>query len=176
MVKALSYYDKEKIVSMNKKMQTKTLAVSIFLTVCMFGLGIANIISSFTEKGVSWMSLIIGILVLLFCLWPTLNAIKTGKKLVQNAVRDMHVEEHSLTIEYTFKEKRIEICVTQLDESKLDTIMMKNVNNARQRKDGIAFYLGNGDMYFILNDDFTEGDVSKLISLFRHNNIPVKTI
>ena len=119
------------------------------------------------------MSLIIGILVLLFCLWPTLNAIKTGKKLVQNAVRDMHVEEHSLTIEYTFKEKRIEITATQNDTVQNETLMIKNVTNLKVEKNGVGICVGD-DMYYIENDDIVSGTRQMLLRIFKNAGFEIK--
>ena len=84
------------------------------------------------------------------------------------------LENGSLEISYEFKEKRAEISLTRDGETTLDTLMYKNVSYVKVNKDGLGIYFTNGDMYYIYNDDFTEGSKERLISLFAHNRITVK--
>lgn len=175
MIKVQSHYDREKISSLAKKTQNKTLIVSILLSLVLFALGVVNVYSAINNAdGVQIFSLIVGIIVSLFSLYPIISVIKTGKNSIERAVIEMNVENSPILIEYVFKEKRIEIAVTKDGSTKLDTIMMKNVAKIRNSKEGVAIYLGNGSMYYILNNEFVEGDKEKLISLFKHNNILVK--
>ena len=172
MIRATSYYDKEKIEKMAKDMQRKTIWSSLLLTIILLIMGIVNIVYFFTENNV--FSLIVGIGAVAFSVYPIISAFKTNKNSVKRAVEDMGVENGSLEISYEFKEKRAEISLTREGETTLDTLMYKNVSYVKVNKDGLGIYFTNGDMYYIYNDDFTEGSKERLISLFAHNKITVK--
>ncbi len=174
MIKVESYYDKEKIVKMSKKMQVKALVSSSILSIVMLAMGIINIISAVSGEKFNVFSLIVGILVSLFAFYPIISVIKTNKGSVKRAVKDMNVEKDPVVINYEFKEKRVEISLTQNGVTKLDTLMLKNVDKVRTDKNGLAIYIQNGDMYYIGNEDFIEGSRERLISLFAHNKIQVK--
>ena len=83
MIKATSYYDKEKIETMAKKMQKKTLWSSLLLTVILLIMGIVNIVYFFTENNV--FSLIVGIGAVAFAVYPIVSAIKTNKNSIKKA-------------------------------------------------------------------------------------------
>lgn len=172
MVKASSYYDKAKIEKMAKDMQRKTIWSSILLSVILLIMGIVNIVYFFTDDNI--FSLIVGIGASLFAVYPIVSALKTNKNSVKKAVEDMGVENGSMEISYEFKEKRAEISLTKDGETKLDTLMYKNIDYVKINKDGIGIYFTNGDMYYIYNDDFTLGNKQNLISLFAHNKITIK--
>lgn len=174
MIRAESYYDKEKIVKMAKKIQTKAIISSLILSSIMFIMGIVNIITAVTGEKFNVFSLIVGIIVTLFAFYPIISVIKTNKGSVERAVYDMNVQNSPVVINYEFKEKRIEISLTQDGVTKLDTIMIKNLDLIKTDKNGIAIYLQNGDMYYISNDDFIEGSREKLISLFAKSRVKIK--
>ncbi len=174
MVRVESYYDKEKITNIAKKMKVKSLVTSSILSLILLAMACFNFVSAFSEEKVNIFSIIVGALVGLFSIYPIASAIKTNKNSVKRAVSDMGVEEHPLTISYLFKEKRVEITLTQNGETKFDTLMMKNIDKVKVNKDGLGIYLLNGDMYYVYNEDFIEGDKQKLINLFARNKIKVK--
>ena len=172
MVRATSYYDKEKIEKMAKDMQRKTIWSSMLLSIILLIMGIVNIVYFVVDNNV--FSLIVGIGAAAFSVYPIVSAIKTNKNSVKRAVADMGVENGPLEISYEFKEKRAEISVTKNGETNLDTLMYKNISYAKVNKRGIGIYFINGDMYYIYNGDFIEGSKERLISLFAHNKITVK--
>ncbi len=174
MIRVESYYDKEKIIKMSKKMQIKAIVSSTILSLVMLAMGVINIIAAVAGEKINVFSLIVGILVTLFAFYPIISVIKTNKNSVEKAVSDMNVEKDPVVISYEFKEKRVEISLTQNGVTKLDTLMIKNVDKVRTDKNGIAIYIQNGDMYYIANEDFVEGSRERLISLFAHNKIQVK--
>lgn len=174
MIRVESYYDRDKIVKMSKKMRNKAIVTSLLLTLILLAMGIINIISAFSEEKINIFSLIVGGLVSLFAFYPIISVIKTNKGSVEKAVEDMNVQNSPVVINYEFKEKRIEISLTQDGVTKMDTLMMKNVERVRTDKNGIAIYVQNGDMYYISNDEFIEGNREKLISLFAHNKVQIK--
>ena len=174
MIRVESYYDRDKIVKMSKKMRNKAIVTSLLLTLILLAMGIINIISAFSEEKINIFSLIVGGLVSLFAFYPIISVIKTNKGSVEKAVQDMNVQNSPVVINYEFKEKRIEISLTQDGVTKMDTLMMKNVERVRADKNGIAIYVQNGDMYYNSNDEFIEGNREKLISLFAHNKVQIK--
>ncbi len=174
MVRVESYFDREKIINMAKKMKVKSIVTSSILSLILLAMACFNFITAFSGDKVNIFSIIVGALVGLFSIYPIASALKTNKNSVERAVLDMGVEEYPLTISYLFKEKRVEITLTQNGETKLDTLMMKNIDKVKVNQDGLGIYLLNGDMYYIYNEDFIEGDKQKLISLFAHNKIKVK--
>ena len=174
MIRVESYYDRDKIVKMSKKMRNKAIVTSLLLTLILLAMGIINIISAFSEEKINIFSLIVGGLVSLFAFYPIISVIKTNKGSVEKAVEDMNVQNSPVVINYEFKEKRIEISLTQDGVTKMDTLMMKNVERVRADKNGIAIYVQNGDMYYNSNDEFIEGNREKLISLFAHNKVQIK--
>ncbi len=174
MIRAESYYDKEKIVKMSKKVQLKAIISSLILSLVMLAMGVLNIVTAVTSEKINVFSLIVGIIVSLFAFYPIISVIKTNKGSVEKAVYDMNVQNSPVVINYEFKEKRIEISLTQDGVTKLDTLMMKNVDKVRTDKNGIAIYVQNGDMYYISNDDFIEGSREKLISLFARSKVQIK--
>ena len=86
----------------------------------------------------------------------------------------MGVQNGPVEIVYEFKEKRAEISVTRDGATQIDTLMYKYIDYAKLNKEGIGIYFTNGDMYFIYNDDFVEGNRANLISLLTKNKITVK--
>ncbi len=174
MIRVESYYDREKITNMAKKMQVKSIVTSIILSLVLLAMACFNFITAFSEEKVNVFSIIVGALVGVFSIYPIASALKTNKNSVKNAVSDMGVEEYPLTISYLFKDKRVEIALTQNGETKLDTLMMKNIDKVKVNKDGLGVYLLNGDMYYIYNEDFIEGNKQSLLSLFARNKIKVK--
>ncbi len=174
MIRAESYYDKEKIESMAKAMQRKTIWHSLILTALLLIMGIVNIYSAFTDEKFNWFSLIVGIAATLFSIYPIVSGIKTNKNSVKRAVEDMGVENGPMEISYLFKEKRAEISLTQNGTTKLDTLMYRHIDYVKVNKEGVGIYFSNGDMYFIYNGDFIEGTREKLISLFASNKIKIK--
>lgn len=173
MIRAESYYDKEIIENMAKAMQKKTIWHSLILTVILLIMGAVNIISFFMDD-YNWFSLIVGVAATAFSVYPIVTGIKATKNSVKRAVEDMGVNDGPIEISYEFKEKRAEITLTQNGTTKLDTLMYKNIDYVKVNKDGVGIYFANGDMYFIYNKDFKEGNREKLISLFAHNKITVK--
>ncbi len=174
MIRVESYFDREKVENMAKGLQKKTIITSLLITVVLLAIAAVNIVTAFTEEKLNIFSLIVGILVAVFAFYPIVTAIASNKSNVEKAIADMGVSESSLTISYLFKEKRIEVTLTQNGEAKQETVMMKTVEKAKVNKDGIAIYLLSGDMYYIYNDDFIEGNKQRLISLLAHNKIQVK--
>ena len=158
MIKARSYYDRGKIESMAKAMQKKTIWHSLILSIILLIMGVINIVSFFMG----------------FSVYPIVAGIKTNKNSVKKAVEDMGVQNGPVEIIYEFKEKRAEISVTRDGATQIDTLMYKYIDYAKLNKEGIGIYFTNGDMYFIYNDDFVEGNRANLISLLTKNKITVK--
>lgn len=173
MIKARSYYDREKIENMAKAMQKKTIWHSLILSIILLIMGIVNIVSFFLDD-YNWFSLIVGVAATAFAVYPIVAGIKTNKNSVKKAVEDMGVQNGPVEIIYEFKEKRAEISVTRDGATQIDTLMYKYIDYAKLNKEGIGIYFTNGDMYFIYNDDFVEGNRANLISLLTKNKITVK--
>ncbi len=86
----------------------------------------------------------------------------------------MGVLNGKMEIEYLFKDKKIEISVTKDGSVNHDTIMIKNLSHAKTNKNGIAIYLNSGEMYYIDNSEFIDGDRLTLINLLTKNNVKIK--
>ena len=117
MVKARSYYDREKIESMAKAMQKKTIWHSLILSIILLIMGVINIVSFFLDD-YNWFSLIVGIAATAFSVYPIVAGIKTNKNSVKKAVEDMGVQNGPVEIIYEFKEKRAEKAFLAAQEEK----------------------------------------------------------
>ena len=53
MIRVESYYDRDKIVKMSKKMRNKAIVTSLLLTLILLAMGIINIISAFSEEKIN---------------------------------------------------------------------------------------------------------------------------
>ena len=174
MIKALSVYDEEKVKSVTKKEQKKSLVLSIVLSVLLVAAGVWNVVMAFSKNKINVLSLIVGIIACALAVLPIVTTLSTGKKNTDASIKDMGVDKEPVTYEYEFKDKRIEVKRTQGDEVTARTIMFKTVTLLRLQKNGLSFYVGDNEMYYLADDEITYGDRNQLINLFRKNGIAIK--
>ena len=175
MIKAVSYYDKEKIVKTYKSTQIKSYVMSGILALFMAFVGVSNIFASLDDDSkMKTLTLILGIIISVLSPYPLVLAIINGKRGVNGAINDMGVENGSVTITYLFKERKFEVEVNKNDVIKAKTIMIKNVEKLRSNKTGVGIYLQNGDMYYIDKSDFVIGTQENLVKLFKTNHVIIK--
>ena len=110
MIKAVSYYDKEKVVKTYKSTQIKSYVMSGILALIMAFVGVSNIFASLDDDSkMKTLTLILGILISVLSPYPLVLAIINGKRGVNGAINDMGVENGSVTITYLFKERKFEV-------------------------------------------------------------------
>ena len=174
MVKVKCYYDKEKVIKITKSTQIKSLILSIILTIVMLVLGIMNLVSSLGKEKTDYLGLVLSIIIILLSIVPLISSIKNFKTSGLDAIKEMGLENSSISIEFLFKEKRIEVLTTRNDETKLKTVMIKNIHLVKVDNKGISIYLNQDDMFYIYNEEIVEGNKQQLISIFVKNGIKVK--
>lgn len=174
MVKAVSVYNKDRVVKMGKTMRNKGLITSILLSVALVILGAFLAVFALNqEKGPNWLSFALGIGVALLSFYPIYKSYKTNKKNVEETIKSMKLNRGELQLEFVIKEKRIEITATQNDTVENQTLMIKNVTSVRPDKQGVAICVGE-DMYYILDEDITYGTRDMLLNTFKNAGFEIK--
>ena len=159
---------------MGKKMRNKSLITSGLLSAGLVVMGIVLTIFALNqEKGPNWLSVALGCGVILLSVYPIYKAFKTSNKNIEESIKAMKLNRGPLKLEYTIKEKRIEIIATQNDTVQNQTIMIKNVTGIRPEKDGVGICVGD-DMYYILNEDITYGTREMLLNIFKNAGFNIK--
>lgn len=171
MYKVYSVFDKERVIKMNKSLDKGSLTTSIVLCAVLFLIGAFTFVMGIVEEKTNWFSIILGAGACIFSVFPLISSIKTSKKGLENAVKEMGVEVSPLKIEYLFKEKRIEVKQIKGDIVKEETIMFKNVATLKKTKQGVAFYLEDGVMYYFDYTDVLVGTPEQILKLFQKNNV-----
>lgn len=175
MIKAKCVYDIDRVVKLSKGIKIKTISLSAVLSLVILAMGIYNIISANIGKdSQNIFMFILGIIITLFSIYPTYNALRSVKGIVQKTIRDMGVEDGQIILEYFFKDKKVEISMTKNNEVKFDTLMLKNIAYVKVNKKGVAIYLKNDEMYYIEDDEIIEGNRVALINLLSKNNVKIK--
>ena len=174
MIKVKSYFDKEKVIKITKQAQIKSLVMSIILAVVMVIIAVINFVMAISKQETDWFSLVFSIIILVVTALLLRSALKTYKYSTENAVKEMHVENSPIELEYVFKEKKVEVTTTQDDVAKVKTVMYKNIANVKVDGKGIAIYLNNNDMFYLYDTDFVEGNKQKLAVTFSKLGIKVK--
>ena len=90
-----------------------------------------------------------------------------------NVLKAMELEKGDLTLEFLFKEKKIELTAIQNGESQEDTILIRNLTLIKTHADGIGIYLDE-NMYYIRNEEIISGDKDMLLRIFKNAGIPIK--
>lgn len=171
MVKATSVYNKEIIKEINKPMEKKSIITSSIFSVLMLGLGVFTIVETLVNE-FNVFNVILGGITTLISFYPIYRAVKQNKANLEQTVKDLNVEQHPVTINYVFKEKRIEVELEQNGEVKKDTILIRNVTKVRKVKTAVAIYVGE-QMYYIKNEDITVGDADTLVRMFLNTNAKI---
>ena len=173
MIRAVSTFNKEKIRAINKEFKTKAIIISSILSLVVAGLGIFNIIAALTSPETNWLSLVLGVIITAFAAYPVTSSINTHKRNYEETVRSMRLNSGDLVLDYTVKERRIEIVATQCGKEEKETVMIKNVSLVKISKGGVGVYVGN-DMYYISNEDIVMGTKESLVNTFIKAGVPVK--
>lgn len=171
MAKSVSVYNKQRITEMNKPMKKKSIITSSIFSVLFLALGVFTFVNGLIQNAV--FNIILGVVTCLVSIYPVYRSIKQSEENVQKAIVDMGVERYSIKLTFLFKDKRIEVTSEQKNDVKNDTILIRNITQARLTKNAICLYLGE-NMYYILNDDFVEGSVDDVVRILNKNGIPVK--
>ena len=174
MITVKSYFDKEKVLKITKQTQIKSFVLTIILAIVMVGVATFNLISAFSKDDIDWISVVFSVVILVVTVLLLRSSIKTFKYSGLNAVKEMHVEDGPIELEYIFKEKKVEVTTTKNDVAKVKTVMYKNITHAKIDGKGIAIYLNNNDMFYVYDTDFVEGSKQKLAVMFSKCNIKVK--
>ena len=174
MVKVKSYFDKEKVLKITKQAQIKSFVMSMILAVVMVAIAVLNFVTAFTKEEIDWFGVVFSGIILLVTFFLLRSAIKTFKYSGLNAVKEMHVEDGPIELEYVFKDNKVEVTTTKNDVAKLKTVMYKYITNVKLDGKGIAIYLNNNDMFYIYDTDFIEGNKQKLAVTFSKLGIKVK--
>ena len=174
MVKAVCTYNEEKVKKMTKGFRNKTIFGSIVFCIVVFAMGVVNITSSISAVGgLKWLFLIMGIIICLFSFYPLISGIYTHKRNYRETIKAMELEKGDLTLEFLFKEKKIELTAIQNGESQEDTILIRNLTLIKTHADGIGIYLDE-NMYYIRNEEIVSGDKDMLLRIFKNAGIPIK--
>ncbi len=172
MVRAICEYNEEKIKKMMKPLKVKAYVSAWAFAILFVAMGISSIIASLKDE-INWVSLILGCIVCLCCVYPLISTYRTQSKNYKATFQAMQLEKGDLTLEMVFKEKRLEVTSTQGEEVLGETILLRNVTAVKTNKEGVAIYIGE-DMYFIYDDDIVFGTRDELIRIFKRLNIKVK--
>ena len=171
MYKISSVFDKDKVVKMNKTIDKGSIITSIILCVVLFALGVVTLVLGIVEDKINWISIIVGAFACVFSIFPIISSITTSKKGLENAIKQMGVETSPLKIEYVIKEKRMEIKQFKGEIVEEKTVMLKNVATFRKLKEGLAFYLEDGVMYYFDYADILVGTPEQIAKLFLRNGV-----
>ena len=174
MVKAVCVYNEEKVKKMTKGFRNKTIISSLVFCVIILAMGIYNIIASLSKTdGTKWLFLAIGVLVSLFAFYPFISSIFTHKRNLRETIKAMELDKGTLTLEFIFKERKIELTATQNGESQEDTILIRNLSLVKTHADGIGIYLDE-NMYYILNEEIVSGSREMLLRIFKNAGVEIK--
>lgn len=174
MVKAVCRFNQEKVKNMSKKMRNKTLIGAVLFSVVLLAMGIFNIVSSFSSEGVyKWIFFVMGILISVFSVYPTYSAISTSNKNYKDTLEAMSLEKGELTLDFTIKEKKIELKASQAGEEEIATMLVRNFSLVKVNSEGVGLYL-NQNMYYILNEEIKSGTKEELINIFKNAKVPIK--
>ncbi len=174
MVTVKSYFDKEKVIKITKQAQIKSLIMSLILAVVMVVIAGINFAMAISREETDWFSLVFSVVIIVVTFFLLKSALKTYKYSAINAVKEMHVEDGPIELEYIFKEKKVEVTTTKNDVSKVKTVMYKNISHAKIDGKGIAIYLYGDNMFYIYDTDFVEGNKKRLAVMFSKLGIKVK--
>ena len=174
MIVVKSYFDKEKVIKITKKTQLKSLVTSLILAVVMLVIAAINFVKAFFNDKIDWISLVFSGVIILVTFLLLKSTLKTYKYSTINAVKDMHVEDSPIEIEYLFKEKKVEVTTTKDGIAKMKTVMYKNISHAKIDSQGIAIYLNGYNMFYVYDTDFVEGTKQRLAVIFSRLGIKVK--
>ena len=174
MIKVKSYFDKEKVIKITKQAQLKSLIMSLILAVVMIVIASINLVSALSKQDKDWLGLAFSGVIVVVTILLIRSTIKTYKYNVLNAVKDMHVEDSPIEIEYIFKEKKVEVTTVKDEVAKMKTVLYKNISHAKIDGKGIAIYLYGDNMFYIYDTDFVEGSKQKLAVIFSKLGIKVK--
>ena len=174
MIKVKSYFDKEKVIKITKQAQLKSLIMSLILAVVMVVIAVINFITAISREEIDWFSLVFSFIIIVVTVLLLRSALKTYKYSAINAVKEMHVEDSPIELEYLFKEKKVEVTTVKNEVAKMKTVMYKNISHAKIDGKGIAIYLYGDNMFYIYDTDFVEGDKRRLAVIFTKLGIKVK--
>ncbi len=174
MVKAVCLFNQETVKRMSKKFRNRTLAGSIALSLFILAVGVSTIVSSFSNEGFQrWMFFILGVLFTLFSVYPVISTVFTHRRNYRETIKAMELDKGELTLEFTIKEKKIELKAIQNGEVQEDTILIRNLSYIKTHSDGIAIYL-NENMYYIRNEEIVSGSRDMLLRIFANAGIEIK--
>ncbi len=174
MVKAVCRFNEEKVKNMSRRMRNSTLFGSIMFAVFILIIGGYNIYASFSNEGVTkWVFFVLGILISLFSVYPIISTLINNKRNYKDTIVAMELDKGELVLEFTIKEKKIELKAIQNGEEQNDTILIRNLSLIKTHADGVGIYLGE-NMYYIRDDEIVIGDRDMLIRIFKNAGIQIK--
>ena len=174
MVKVKSYFDKEKVIKITKQAQLKSLIMSLILAFVMVVIAIMNFVTAINKEEMDWFGLVFSVIIIVVTFFLLVSALKTYKYSAINAVKEMHVEDGPIELEYIFKEKKVEVTTVKNEVAKMKTVMYKNISHVKIDGKGIAIYLNGDNMFYVYDTDFVEGNKQNLAVTFSRLGIKVK--
>ena len=173
MVKATCEYNERKIKAMMKPIKVKAYVTAFLFSVVFLAMGLLSVVNALLETEINWVTLVLGGVVCLGAFYPPISTFLTQRKNYKSSVEAMQLHKGDLVLEMVFREKRLEVSVTQGEEVQFETILLRNVTLVKTNKDGIAIYIGE-DMYFIYNEDIEFGTREELIRIFERVGVKIK--
>ncbi len=174
MVRAVCNYNEQKVKQMTKGFRNRTIIGSAVFCAIILAMGVFNIIASFSRTDATkWLFLSMGIIISLFSFYPLISGIFAHKRNYKETINAMQLDKGVLTLDFIFKERKIELTATQNGKSQVDTILIRNLSQIKTHADGIGIYLDE-NMYYILNEEIVAGDREMLLRIFKNAGIPIK--
>lgn len=174
MVRAVSVYNRDRVIKMGKKMRNKALVGAVLFSVIILVVGVFNVVYAIIggDKP-NWIATALGGVVIALSFFPVYKAIKTNRKNVEDTIKGMRLDRGELTLDFTIKERRIDIIATQNGKVQNETLMIKNVTDFKVDKIGVAICVGD-DMYYIENEDIVVGNRQSLLKIFKNAGFNIK--
>ena len=175
MVRAVCNYNKDKVKNMTTKMRNKTLIGAIIFNALFLFMGIFNIVTSISSgEGIQkWLFIVLGAIICVFSFYPTASTLATHKKNYEETLTAMNLDKGDLTLDFTIKEKKIELRAIQAGEEEVATMLIRNFSQVKVNKDGVGLYI-NENMYYIENDEIVLGSKEELLKIFKNAKVTIK--
>ena len=174
MVRAICTFNKERVEEMSRKMRNKTIWISVVISAVLFCLGVIDIILSLTASNeIDYLSLGVGIIIVIASPYPIYKAIKTEKANYNRTIEAMKLDTGDLTFDYTIKDKKIELKTTQSGSVNSDTILIRNIDLVKNQQDGLGIYVGE-HLFYIANKEIVEGSKEELLRIFTNAGVKIK--
>ena len=118
-------------------------------------------------------SIVLGAIICVFSFYPTASTLATHKKNYEETLTAMNLDKGDLTLDFTIKEKKIELRAIQAGEEEVATMLIRNFSQVKVNKDGVGLYI-NENMYYIENDEIVLGSKEELLKIFKNAKVTIK--